>query len=287
MKRKEQEEELIKKYPCLEDDPLETKGVLLGDEIEYYAKNFKMIDPFNCRNLRAAAYELTVGDEYAIGGKLRKLYDEPGKNEIRIPPFQVVIIKTGERLNLPRFLIARWNLRVRWAYEGLLWVGGPQVDPGWAGHLFCPLYNLSDKEVLLRLGEPIAVIDFIKTTPFKKGRSPEYQRPPRRVILDDYNPQGLISALITDVKERIEEVEKRVGAFGARLERSIGIIFTVLAIIIAALSVFVALGKTPTSVSIWAYISFAVSIIALVIAIIALAKARHIKGNEHGKNNKL
>jgi len=54
--------------------------VLLSDEIEYYVKQFKLIDPFNPKNLKPAAYELTVGDEYSIGGKIKKLLDEPGKN---------------------------------------------------------------------------------------------------------------------------------------------------------------------------------------------------------------
>ena len=52
---------------------------------------------------------------------------------------------------MPRFLIGRWNIRVTVAYKGLLWVGGPQVDPGWVGHLFCPIYNLSDQEVNFKL----------------------------------------------------------------------------------------------------------------------------------------
>lgn len=286
MSRKEQEEELLKKYTSQEDDPLGTSGVLLSDEIEYYATNWKMIDPFNHRNLRAAAYELTIGDEYAIGGQTKKLYDEPGKNEIRIPPFEVAIIKTGERLNLPRFLIGRWNLRVGWAYEGLLWVGGPQVDPGWVGYLFCPLYNLSDKEVVLRIGEPIAVIDFIKTTPFKKGKSYEYPRPPRRVIVDDYKPEGLKSALYTEARRRIIEVENRLSAFGRRLDASIGIIFTVLAIIIAALSISIFWGRSLAPASGWMYLSSGISIVALIIAICAFAKAKH-KGDSSDKDNKL
>jgi deoxycytidine triphosphate deaminase len=158
MSRREKGKKLLEQLKCFEQDPLRTTGVLLSDEIEEYVKQFKLIDPFDPNNLKPAAYELTVGDEYSLGGKTGKLSDESGKNEVKIPPFEVIVIKTRERLNLPRFLIARWNIRVKWAYEGLLWVGGPQVDPGWVGHLCCPIYNLSDHEVTLRLGEPIAVM---------------------------------------------------------------------------------------------------------------------------------
>lgn len=130
MNRRDQEKQELSKYLCPENDDLGTVGVLLSDEIEYYVNKYKMIDPFKRENLKPAAYELTVGDEYSRGGERGKLCDEPGKNKIEIPPFEVVIIKTNERINLPRFIIARWNIRVRWAYEGLLWVGGPQVDSG-------------------------------------------------------------------------------------------------------------------------------------------------------------
>lgn len=84
MNRREKEKELLKKYPCPEQDNLGTAGLLLSDEIIYYVKKYKMIDPFKSDNLRPARYELTVGNEYAIGGENKKLCDEHGKNEIRI-----------------------------------------------------------------------------------------------------------------------------------------------------------------------------------------------------------
>ncbi len=170
MGRREEEIELLKKYDCPPKDDLGTSGVLLSDEIEHYVYSFKLIDPFDCKNLDPAAYKLTIGDEYSIGGERKRLYDESGKNEITIPPFEVAIIKTYERVNLPRFLIARWNIKVSLAYKGLLWVGGPQVDPGYVGYLFCPIYNLSNNNVTLKYKDPIAVIDFVKTTPFKKEK---------------------------------------------------------------------------------------------------------------------
>lgn len=275
MNRKEQEKKELSEYPCPEHDDLGTAGVLLSDEIKYYAENYKMIDPFKYDNLKPARYELTVGNEYAIGGETKKLYDKSGKNEIRIPPFEVVVIKTNERINLPRFIIARWNIQVKWAYEGLLWVGGPQVDPGWVGHLSCPIYNLSDKEVTLRLEESIAVMDFVKTTPFKKGKSLEYPRPPKRAIFDDYNPEELKSALYTEARERINNIEDKVNRFGSRLDTSIGIIFTAIAILVAALAIFVSSSQgVYETLPWWTYLCVVFCIIALVISILAYGKAR-------------
>lgn len=287
MNRREQEEDLLKRYLCPEQDDLETVGVLLSDEIEYYVKKYKMIDPFKHDNLKPANYELTVGNKYAIGGKIKELCDKPGKNEMRIPPFEVVVIEPNERINLPRFIVARWNIRVKWAYEGLLWVGGPQVDPGWEGHLSCPIYNLSDKEVTLRLGDPIAVMDFVKTTPFKKGVSKEYHRPPKRVLFDEYEPEKLISALYTEARKRVDDIEdtlkqfreraeKDMKSFGSRLDISITTIFTCIAFLFAALVIFVAPTEDIPSYPSkwWIYVGVFISIIALSVAIHANAKNR-------------
>jgi len=265
-KRKQEREELLK-YHCHEKDDFNTHGVLLSNEIKYYASTYKMIDPFDEERLKPAAYELRVGDEYALGGKIGKLSDDAGKNLITIPPFEVVIISTMERINLPRFIIARWNIRVRKAYEGLLWVGGPQVDPGWVGYLRCPIYNLSNKNVTLRLGEAIAIIDFVKTTPFSKDCI-EYDRPPKRIVFDDYDPEKLESALYKTATERIKNIEGKVD----KVESSISLVFAIVAILFTALTLFVTIPSKSLedlvpkfSINGWCYVSVIMSVAAIVI----------------------
>jgi deoxycytidine triphosphate deaminase len=238
--------------PCSETDFLNTHGVLLSNEIKFYVNKFKLIDPFEEKNLDPAAYKLTIGTEYKIGGQKKKLYSEPGKDEIELKPFQVVIIQTREILNMPRYFIGRWNLRVSRVYEGLLWVGGAQVDPGYYGPLYCPIYNLSNSNVILRLGEPIAVIDFVKTTPFIENECKKFPRPPRRREIDDY--PGLVSALYTILTDKIEGIEDLIKTFTARFDKYFSIIFTIFALIIAALSVIVT-SNFETSTNLWGLFS--------------------------------
>jgi deoxycytidine triphosphate deaminase len=251
------ERDRLDHLPCPERDTRESPptGVLLSNEIKYYAeaKDFKMIDPFKDEHLKPAGYELTIGDEYVMGGE-RKQLSKGG--EIRLPPFNVVVIQTAETMNLPRFLIARWNIRVWWAYKGLLWVGGPQVDPGWVGHLFCPLYNLSDSEVILRWGDPIALMDFVTTTPFSK-ESVKYDRPPKRVLLEQYDAKALHSALYTlattrfnRYEERLQQIEfavnARLSAIQSRVDNFVLITFSVIAVLFAAVTIFVARTQQPS-----------------------------------------
>jgi deoxycytidine triphosphate deaminase len=257
--RKKAEVDRLEQYACPENDPRKDapRGVLLSDQIEHYVKTFKLIDPFRGENLKAAGYELTIGDEFVLGGTKQYLKAD---GEITIDPFNVVVIKTAETINLPRFLIARWNLRVRWAYEGLLWVGAAQVDPGWVGHLFCPIYNLSKKPVVVRAGDPIALMDFVTTSNFKQGESLTYKRPPKRILLDEYRAIELESALYTLAQNEIAEfktridatknlvetkmedtkgiVENRMSAVQGRIDNFVSITFAVVGLLFAAVTLF-------------------------------------------------
>jgi deoxycytidine triphosphate deaminase len=278
-----QERERLDHFECPERDRREHPpvGVLLSDEIERYVNEFKLISPFRKDDqLKPAGYELSIGDEYVLGGEKRNL----GKDgEIRIPPFNVVVIKTNETINLPRFLIARWNVRVRWAYEGLLWVGAAQVDPGWVGHLFCPLYNLSNKEVVLRSGDPIALMDFVTTTEFKSGTSKVYPRPPNRVLLEQYQAVELKSALYTLATTRLDTYEtqlkqikssseSRVAEIQSRIDNFVLITFSVIAVLFAAITIFVARSEQP---SWWNPVLFIISGTAIFLSATAWMKTKH------------
>ena len=251
------ERERLDHLECPERDTRDRApvGVLLSDEIEHYVNEFKLIWPFRKDDqLKPAGYELSIGDEYVLGGEKKELSKD---GEIRIPPFNVVVIKTAETINLPRFLIARWNVRVRWAYEGLLWVGAAQVDPGWVGHLFCPLYNLSNKEVVLRSGDPIALMDFVTTTVYTPGICKSYFRPPKRVLMEQYQAVELKSALYTLATTRLDATETQVKAIAlssdsriheiqSRIDSFVLITFSVIAVLFAAITIFVARSDQPS-----------------------------------------
>jgi deoxycytidine triphosphate deaminase len=216
-----------------------------------------MIRPFDPENLKPANYKLTIGNQYAMGGEIFELSDYPSEGALTIRPFQVAVIKTRETINMPKFLIARWNIRVQLAYKGLLWVGGPQVDAGYVGHLFCPVYNLSNKPVNLKFGEPIAVIDFVRTSSFNEGESLPYRDvPPERILFEDYAPQELNSALyeiatteLGKFADRTAKTEQSVADnqgktdadikdIQTRVDAFVLITFTVVAVLFAAITIF-------------------------------------------------
>lgn len=205
---------------CLKTDPHPNEhGVLLSNRIKDYAYK-GMICPFDKDKLKAAGYRLSIGDEYYLGGDRFRLRCDGDTMEIA--PYEVAVIKTKEYINMPWFLIGRWNIRVSHAYDGLLWVGAAQVDPGYEGHLSCPIYNLSNKTVRLKRGDNIALIDFVKTT---KSNGDEIE--PIRHKFGDFGrhlESGLLSnhEQINDLRNRTDAAESRIWTFATMVIAIIG-----------------------------------------------------------------
>lgn len=210
-------------------------SALLADEIEAYClADPPMIEPYEPGRLRPASYQLTLGRELHLGGQHRILTK---KEPLILEKHQVAVVSTRETIRVPRFLIARWSLRVTKIYEGLLWTGGPQVDPGWDGHLFCPIYNLAEREVELSLDDPLFTIDFTRTT----GMTPNYfemrERLPRtwftpvRQTLSEHDSHRLHSAPYETLRDLSALTQFRNFATVA-----LGVAFVALAAVIAALA---------------------------------------------------
>jgi deoxycytidine triphosphate deaminase len=231
---RDQERKRLGQLPETDSSLVAQPGVLLADEIQRCCVSFSLISPFSPAQLKAASYRLTVGSRYSLGGKRRSL---SASEEITIPAFQVAVIQTRETLNMPRDLIGRWNIKVSLAYKGLIWAGGPQVDPGYVGHLSCPIYNLSNEQVTLAYGTEIAVIDFVTTTAFSDAaEKSEFGRPPKDLLFEDY---PTLESGLSDAWERIQGFESRIEALDTKVTIYVGLAVALVGIIIAALSVMV------------------------------------------------
>lgn len=230
----------------------EEKGVLLSDRIKRYCQDYKLIEPFDPeRLLKPAGYDLTVGRNYSIRGEPGALNDGM---RLEIEPYQVAIIETYETINMPEFLIGRWNIRVKLAYKGLLWVGEAQVDPGFRGHLCCPIYNLSEKTVPLDFREPLAMIDFVTTTPYREGECERFRWWKRKMLVfREYPPLNSgIQVKVEEFDKKIKEDEKKTEGTLAearmsseesfhrvqrRIDTFVTLVFTVVAVLFTGLGI--------------------------------------------------
>jgi deoxycytidine triphosphate deaminase len=159
----------------IDPDAAVPRGVLLADRIAYYAELVNLVAPFEVKRLGPASYDLTLGADcwYAhhveATGESRKTLSQGEK--LIIEPNSIVYVTSAETLNLPFYLVGRFNLKLRFLHEGLLVGTGPQVDPGFAGRLSCPLHNVSSSKVSIAQGDTFAVVEFQKTTPFGESET--------------------------------------------------------------------------------------------------------------------
>ena len=254
-------------------------AVLLANEIRYFSmsddipQDKRLIDPFEPDRLRPASYQLTLGDQVHVGGKHQIV---SGSSPLILERHQVAVVSTREVLRIPRFLVARWSLRVQKIYEGLLWTGGPQVDPGWVGQLFCPIYNLAEREVELRFEEALFTIDFIRTTPLtdeyrSMGETTEFKRTwfiPVRRTLAEHDSNRLHSAPFEDLKDLRDLSRFRDLALGA-----VALIFVVLGVMVAALGVMAGrpvVDPDAPFLSLWPMTSLVTSVVALCLSVFSL-----------------
>jgi deoxycytidine triphosphate deaminase len=160
----------VSEHPWKYEDPNKApsrKGLLLSNEIEHFCGVGLLIEKEGYRPemVRPASYTLTIGPEYVDSeGRVRKMKDND--DYFYMEPNSIVYESTAEKLNLPFYIAARFNLRVKWVYRGILLGTGPQVDPGFKGNLSCPLFNLTDGSIKIRLGDQFATIDFERTSDF-------------------------------------------------------------------------------------------------------------------------
>jgi deoxycytidine triphosphate deaminase len=139
------------------------QGMLSSDLIAFYNEQVGgMIIPWDSRLVKPAAYELTLGPVYLSQGERKELSRE--SPWLELPKNSIVFVTMQQMIRLPHYIAARFDLAIEFIYQGILLGTGPQVDPGFRGALSCPLHNISDQSVHLKLGEPFAKMDFAKTS---------------------------------------------------------------------------------------------------------------------------
>jgi deoxycytidine triphosphate deaminase len=237
-------------------------GLLLSDRIEFYREKVNLIFPYDRQYLRPGSYTIHAGCEYIISPRAGELIhgDLADDKSVVIPPSGLIYIRFFEEVNIPHYLIARFNLRVTQVYRGLLLGTGPQVDPGFRGYLGCPIHNFTDTAKTISFFEDLITIDFEKTTVFAETflsnmkeveikddmLRPENMKGFNGKLCKTYTgksgDQPLSYYLPTgeSVRSSIYAMQLRVDKFGRQLDRyrRIGII-ALIALLIASANMFI------------------------------------------------
>lgn len=157
-----------------------------GDIADYVAAT-GMIHPFHVDNdkRKPASYEVDLlGRCVSFSGDRREdvLITEVGRgDEFILRRNEIAFVQLEPRFRLPEYIALRFNLRITNVYRGLLLGTGPLVDPGFEGHLWIPLHNLTANDYVLRGGEGLVWMEFTKLSPVlakqERGQRQHYFMP--------------------------------------------------------------------------------------------------------------
>ncbi|GHU59234.1 hypothetical protein FACS189411_15830 [Bacteroidia bacterium] len=190
--------------------------------------------------MQSASYDLRLGNEYYIPlnkrpegcnalscpyppqNDIMKCSDENGV--LKIPKFSTVVFSTEEILKIPNNVVGRFDLRIRFALQGLVLQVGTQVEPGYNGRLFGLLLNFSDKEICIPKGKALLTIEFNYTTsPVKikeQGEEGEYKSLEK--FIKHFPPtQGTLESFLNNIQTIQNKVETQITKIEERKSRRI------------------------------------------------------------------
>lgn len=222
------QEKYLWEDPLLANNSFKNKigPVLVAEEIREYVYRYHLLiaDPkyFDEEHLKGASYSMKPDpegkawqfNEYGVRKNLKKKKEKAENGEdvyyYEVPKNSLVYIRILEKLRLPYYIIGRFNLKVTYAYKGLLLGTGPQVDPGYEANLNIPLHNLTKDPVKIYINDSFVSIDFVRTSRLEL----EDNIPGSRAeFLDDEKYEGLRQKLCPQDTRKLnrKEIEDYVG----------------------------------------------------------------------------
>ncbi len=119
------------------------------------------IEPLEGSCLQAASYDMRVGREAYVSSSKEKI-DVANKGLVIIDPGEFAVIITRERVRCGPQIAGQLGLASPYARQGLTLLSGPQVDPGFDGHLIVRLTNLAPRRITLGYEGPFLTTQFFK-----------------------------------------------------------------------------------------------------------------------------
>lgn len=222
-------------------------ALLNSADISDYVRVTGMIYPFRKGDLRPATYGIRLN-----GKAIRWCYNlttqkfekdvlvlgtPKSTNDISVKEFKIErntisFVTLEPYIQLPNYIVARFNLKVDHVYRGLLLGTGPVIDPGFRGYLSIPLHNLTNNDYTFRADDLMIYMEFTKLSNHKtfsletNSQAGEFvlypEKPERDVeffVHEANNGKEITSSLekiIRDVKGTqtiIQKQQKRFNAF--------------------------------------------------------------------------
>lgn len=153
------------------DNPI-SAGMLSSPQIAFCVKEYDIIHNFDAKCLGPATYNMRLGKIAFIKEHDSLMTVKLGESEdrnrgiqefVELKPNALIFVTTYEKFNLPKDIIARFNLKSKWVHRGLLLGTGPIVDPELVARLLIPIHNFSSEPVQLHYKKEIISVEFTRT----------------------------------------------------------------------------------------------------------------------------
>ena len=176
-------------HPHYKFDPFAGKiqpALLNSADIKRYVDKDCLIeqDDFDMKRLKTASYEMRFLGELHDWNTTKDGTLEPRCRKVccgdavKLPGNSIAYLWMKEKLLLPEYIAARFNLHISHVHKGILLGTGPLVDPGFFGSLLIPLHNLTNNDYELVGGEGLIWIEFTKLSEHEFWKSQENENPP-------------------------------------------------------------------------------------------------------------
>ena len=175
-------------------------ALLNSADIARYVNAGCLIDAkkFNPDRMKPASYEMQfLGELYnwqESDGRLKQCCTTVGDGLcVKLSKNSISYLWTEQKLLLPEYIAARFNLRIREVHKGILLGTGPLIDPGFGGRILIPLHNLTDNDYEIKGGDGIIWVEFTKVSKndYWSPEGGDTERPPEMVafpvdkVIDD------------------------------------------------------------------------------------------------------
>jgi deoxycytidine triphosphate deaminase len=177
------------------------------------------------KSVEGQKYDFLLGDyflkaKFGRTVKMSELDVEQRKDAI-IEPGETVFVMTEEVLDLPQDIRLRLSPKRKMGHEGIIILGGLDVDPGYSGPLFVGMYNFSSQPFILHQGKKLIAGIFEKLDEpieYTPASMPDDGFPEELInLIKKYQPinvQGIVESLnamrkdLSDVQEKLNNDSK-------------------------------------------------------------------------------
>jgi deoxycytidine triphosphate deaminase len=165
--------EKFKQFGSKDPYPEIAPSLLNSADIYDYVAKTGMIFPFDESCLKPASYGVKMHGEYiyweslekpALEGRLEDITDKDidGDFVFTLKKDSIAFVGLEPEFKFPDYIAARFNLKIKHIYQGLLLGTGPLVDPGFQGKIYIPLHNLTNNDYKIKINKPLIWMEFTK-----------------------------------------------------------------------------------------------------------------------------